>query len=82
MYSLLRWAPALAIMVLPGCAGSFHPVVLSAAPTKIVYRIPPERIEIARVAANAHCSDHKRRALFEQVTDAGGPTMVATFRCR
>ena len=79
---LFAWAPFVALTLLPGCASGFRPIVLSAAPTKIVYRVPPERIDMARLAANEHCSDHKKRALFEQVTDAGGPTMIASFRCR
>jgi hypothetical protein len=71
-----------ALVVLPACAKHFHPVVVAAAPTKIVYRISPERIEGARLAAASHCKQHQRRALFEQVTDAGGPTMIASFRCK
>lgn len=78
----LCWTVIAAVAALPSCATQFHPVVLSAAPTEIVYRVPPDKIEAARVAANAHCSNHQRRARFDRVTDSGGPTILVSFSCR
>ena len=68
-------------LLLSACSGGYHPVVTSAAPTGIVYRIPSDRVDATRKLAAEHCAGHKKSARFEQVTDTGGESVIAAFRC-
>jgi hypothetical protein len=74
-------AGLLATFAVAGCSSNFHPIVTSAAPTGIVYKVAADRIDATRKLATQHCADHSKRALFEQVTDGGRETVIAAFRC-
>jgi hypothetical protein len=64
-----------------GCSSHPRPIVTSAAPTGIVYRVAADHIDATRKLAGQHCADHNKRARFEQVTDGGRETVIAAFRC-
>ena len=69
------------IFVLPGCASRAHPIITSAAPTGIVYRVTADHLDKTRKLAMQHCANHRKKARYEQVTEAGTEDVIAAFRC-
>ena len=70
-----------AALALTCCSYGSRPVITSAAPSGIVYRVAADHINQTRKLASRHCADHKKTARIEQVTEGDNQTVVASFRC-
>lgn len=63
------------------CSTTFTPTVVSASEANVTYRIPPEKLEATRKAADDYCKGRGRTARLDRVTPTGEGRSVAVFTC-
>lgn len=77
------FSATVALAITAGCmTGSFVPTVVSASTTGVTYRIPVDRLEETREAAENYCNERGRVAYLESVAPAGDNRSLARFECR